>query len=268
MPKHDHDKHKHDHDKHKHDHDHEKHKHDHDKHKHDHDHEASEEPPIVDDTSEEPPIVDDTSEEPPIVDARVVTPVAVPVAAAAAVAAAVAYSKPVEEVQEAMASTNISSPSSSPKKKKLPIKSSQMYGGEGGESFDDGFHKRIIEVGVSSGAIVDNVTFLYHGGQSVTHGGRGGGEKKLTLREDEYIVEINVRASKIVKCLTFTTNLGRTLGPCGGKGGLLLPGGIGGKETTVSAPGEGYGLKGIKGRKGKYLDAIGFHWGTVSTSSD
>lgn len=229
MPKHDHDKHKHDHDKHKHDHD--KHKHDHDKHKHDHDHE------------------DATPEEPPIVEATKVTAVAAAVAA-----------PDVQQVQQAMASTNIS-----PQKKKLPIKSSQMYGGEGGESFDDGFHKKIIEIGVHSGAIVDSISLLYFGGQSVLHGGGGGGEQKLTLRGDEYVVEINVRFSKVVQCLTFKTNLGRVLGPCGGKGGLLLPGGMGGKEKTISAPGEGYGLKGIKGRKGKYLDAIGFHWGSVST---
>jgi len=228
MPKHDHDKHKHDHDKHKHDHG--KHKHDHDKHKHDKHHH--------DDSSA-------SSTEPPIVDATTVTPV--PVAAA------------VEQVQQAMASTNISP------QKKLPIKSSQLYGGEGGETFDDGFHKKIVEIGVNCGAIVDSVYLLYYGGQTVTHGGEGGDEQKLTLRGDEYIVEITVRYSKVVQCLTFKTNLGRVLGPCGGKGGLLLPGGLGGQEKTISAPGKGYGLKGIKGRKGKYLDAIGFHWGGVST---
>lgn len=237
MPKHDHDKHKHDHDKHKHDHD--KHKHDHDKHKHDHDKHDDHE---------------DVTPEPPIVDATTVTPVP------AAVAAPV-----VQQVQQAMASTYISPTKETPQTKKLPIKSSQLCGGEGGESFDDGFHKKIIEIGVNSGAIVDSISLLYFGGQSVLLGGEGGDEMKLTLRGDEYVVEINVRYSKVVQCLTFKTNLGRVLGPCGGKGGLLLPGGMGGKEKTISAPGEGYGLKGIKGRKGKYLDAIGFHWGGVST---
>merc|ERR1711862_385722 len=141
--------------------------------------------------------------------------------------------QPVEQVQQAMASTTISS-TSSPKKKKLPIKSSSLYGGDGGDTFDDGFHKKVIEIGVSSGAIVDSVSFSYYGGQSVKHGGDGGGERKLTLRADEYIVEIVVRASSIVQCLTFTTNLGRTLGPCGGKGALLLPGGLGGKDIPLA----------------------------------
>lgn len=249
MPKHDHDKHKHDHDKHKHDH--HKHKHDHDKHKHDKHHH--------DDSSASS--ASSGGVEPPIVDATTVTPIPVSAATGATVAAVTGSSYQVEQVQQAMASTNISP------KKKLPIKSSQLYGGEGGEAFDDGFHKKVVEIGVNSGAIVDSVYLLYYGGQTVTHGGEGGDEQKLTLRGDEYIVEIIVRYSKVVQCLTFKTNLGRVLGPCGGKGGLLLPGGLGGQEKTISAPGEGYGLKGIKGRKGKYLDAIGFHWGGVSTEN-
>merc|ERR1711982_242326 len=58
----------------------------------------------------------------------------------------------------------------------------------------------------------------------------------------------------IVNALSFKTNLGRVLGPCGKTKGYVR------KEiTTMKAP-EGYGLKGIFGREGKYLHAIGFHW--------
>lgn len=84
----------------------------------------------------------------------------------------------------------------------------------------------------------------------------------LDLEEGEYVTTIEVKHGRYVTRLSFTTNKGRTLGPCGG-GGTLFLGGKGGEETTVHAP-EGDMLVGIRGRSGKYLDAIGFHWAPVA----
>lgn len=249
---HSHHKHKHDHDKRKHDHDH-KHKHDHDKHKHDHHHEeevsAYGKAPEIEKTQEamaSTSISDDAAVLPPVVAATVLAPLAAGTYASSASSA-----------------TSSSQQQTSPKKK-LPIKTSQLYGGEGGGQFDDGFHKKIIEISIQQGAVIDSIEMLYYGGQKVKHGGDGGGDEKLTLREDEYVNEVVIKAtSKVVCGLTFKTNLGRTLGPCGGDGAVLISGLSKPTETIVKAPGDGYGLRGIKGRQGKYLDAIGFHWGGI-----
>ena len=134
-------------------------------------------------------------------------------------------------------------------------------------SWDIGFHNRISKINVKSGQVVDSISLVYIDENDVTtavsHGGPGGEDHELTLREDEHVIQIAVRSSnKVVQNLTFRTNLGRVLGPCGGKGGLLSMG-FGGKERYVDCPGDGFGLIGIKGRKGKFLDAIGFHFGMM-----
>lgn len=243
--KHDHDKHKHDHDKHKHDHDkhkhyHDKHKHDHDKHKHDNCHDSEIEPCKTEPDVEEKVEID---------------------------------SGRVEQVQAAMGSAKISDTSVSvgikkTEKKKITIKTSRFLGGDSGTSFDDGIHKRILQISVSGGAVVDSITMLYHGGQKVTHGGKGGDEKTLLIGSDEYVNEVVVRANnRCVQQLTFKTNKGRKLGPVGGKG-FAVGNFRKGEEYTLTAPSSEYMLKGIKGRKDKYLDAIALHWGKVVLEDD
>ena len=108
---------------------------------------------------------------------------------------------------------------------------------------------------------MDGISVKYPNGDVLSQGGDGGQAKSLFLAEGEYINQVEIRAGKVVQCLTFVTNKGRKMGPCGGSGGLLL--GTPGKVTTVNAP-NGCGLVSIKGRGGKYLDAIGFRWGPIS----
>jgi len=142
---------------------------------------------------------------------------------------------------------------------KLPRKSTTLYGGEGGEPFDDGYHARIVEFTVRSGKVVDGITVLYNNSNSISHGGEGGDGNTFTFQPDEYIVELTVKSAKVVTAISFRTNLGRSFAPCKGEGTFFLGGA--GTAEVLYAPGEGYGLRGIKGRAGKYLDAIGLHWG-------
>jgi hypothetical protein len=128
----------------------------------------------------------------------------------------------------------------------------------GGKEFDHGKRLQLVEVTVAAGAAVDSITVKYGNGDVLKHGGDGGDKKSLFLANDEYINQVIVRAGKTVQCLTFKTNKGRTLGPCGGKGGILL--GKCGEETTLNAP-SGCALVSFKGRAGDYLDAIAFYWG-------
>lgn len=144
------------------------------------------------------------------------------------------------------------------KKKKLP-KSTHIFGGEGGEPFNDGTNGKILSVTVRAGKLVDGISILYKGGATKSHGGDGGDEHTLELRGDEYINEVDIRVGKEIQCLTFKTNLGRTLGPAGGSG-LGLFGKGKGEDQTITAP-NGYMLIGIQGRAGKWLDAVGLHWG-------
>jgi len=136
-----------------------------------------------------------------------------------------------------------------------------FYGGTGGDAFDHGNRNRIVELAVRAGSVVDGITVKYPNGDVLTHGGEGGDAKSIFLADGEYINQVEVRAGKVVQCLTFTTNKGRKLGPCGGKGSLLA-GGLAGEVSTVSAP-SGCGLVAFKGRAGKYLDSIAFTWGPI-----
>jgi hypothetical protein len=130
----------------------------------------------------------------------------------------------------------------------------------GGKEFDHGKRAFLVEITVSTGAVVDSITVKYGNGDVLKHGGDGGGQKSLFLASDEYINQVIVRAGKTVQCLTFKTNKGRTLGPCGGKGGMLL--GACGEETTLNAP-DRCCLVAFKGRAGNVLDAIAFYWGPI-----
>jgi len=108
---------------------------------------------------------------------------------------------------------------------------------------------------------------VYDDGTAIAaHGGEGGEDHTLELKNGEYIIQVTIRAGRMVQSLTFRTNLGRVM-VCGGKGGLLV-GGFRGKEFVESRPDDNYGLVGIRGRKGKYIDAIGFHWGKLPLVAD
>jgi len=143
-------------------------------------------------------------------------------------------------------------------KTKKPIKTSRMYGGEGGGEFDHTNRGRILEITVRSGALVDGISVKYKNGDYM-EGGEGGGVNTFTLQKDEYVNEVEIREGKTIQSLTFKTSEGNVYGPYGGKGGLFNKEG---EMVTAKAP-KGYRLIGFRGRCGKYLDAIGFRWGPV-----
>uniref|UniRef100_A0A7R9VGK7 Jacalin-type lectin domain-containing protein n=1 Tax=Pseudictyota dubia TaxID=2749911 RepID=A0A7R9VGK7_9STRA len=135
----------------------------------------------------------------------------------------------------------------------------KLFGGRGGGPFNDTARPycRINSIAVNAGALIDGISVMYSDGTTTKHGGEGGGWHSIPLVGGESIVEVSVRYGRFVQSLTFLTNMGRTFGPYG-EGGFVL--GLGPvREATVKAP-EGHILGGIHGRRGKYIDGIGFHW--------
>ena len=154
--------------------------------------------------------------------------------------------------------------SSTEEGKHVTFRSTPCFGGEGGTPFDDDcLNEGIAGIAIRAGAVVDGVTMFYRGGKITSYGGKGGNEESIFLCQDEYVTEIDVRFGRFVQCLTLKTNKGRPLGPCGGKGGLLD--GTSCNNVTIKAP-QGHVLVGIKGREGRYLDSIGFHFRLVEHS--
>ncbi len=160
--------------------------------------------------------------------------------------------------------------SSSGEEKCLRLTTSPLYGGtSGGTFFDDGHcNLRIMRIAIRSGDVVDSISVTYYTGKVVHYGGYGGTEESITLPPGEWITEVHVcHTRKLVHGLSFTTNLQRSLGSCGGRkqnGGFLLFDGINcNAETAVVKAPEGQMLIGIKGRAGKFLDCIGFHWSPI-----
>ena len=111
--------------------------------------------------------------------------------------------------------------------------------------------------------MVDGITVKYKNGEQGPHGGTGGGPNTFSLEDKEFITEVDVREGGVIQSLTFRTNKGKEYGPFGGKGGIFNKEGV---MVTAKAP-TGYRLIGIKGRAGKYLDAIGFRWGPMPEST-
>lgn len=140
---------------------------------------------------------------------------------------------------------------------------SKMYGGEGGDEFDHMNRRRIDKIVVRGGKWIDGISVTYGNGDTLNHGGDGGDEHVLNLDQGEYVNMVRLKEGGMVLAISFFTNKGNKLGPVGsGKGRGI---GVFAKEGTgveVKAP-EGYRLIGIRGREGKYLDAIGFRWGPV-----
>jgi hypothetical protein len=137
------------------------------------------------------------------------------------------------------------------------------FGGEGGSAFDHMNRRRISKISVRAGKFVDGIAITYMNGQRLSNGGDGGEEQSMDLPEGEYVNEVKLREGNVIQSITFITNKGRKLGPCGsGKGHGI---GIFAKEGNgvhVKAP-NNCRLVGICGREGKWLDAIGFRWGPV-----
>src|SRR3989304_4502713 len=134
---------------------------------------------------------------------------------------------------------------------------SQMFGGTGGDVFDDITSAGAIVVGIKSitirsGSKVDaiQVTYILSNGstfQAAKHGGSGGDQHVINFAEGENIITLEGRSGSRVDQLKFTTrdNSGATkvYGPYGGSGGspFIVNGAVGG----------------FFGRSGSGLDAIG-----------
>ncbi len=71
----------------------------------------------------------------------------------------------------------------------------------------------LTEIVVRSGAIIDNITFVY-GKKHYSHGGNGGSARKFVLERDEFIVAVKGTHTRFcnmdcISSLSFTTSNGR-----------------------------------------------------------
>ena len=89
--------------------------------------------------------------------------------------------------------------------------------------FDDAFYahsmRRITEIRINSGWVVDGIQIVYDGDkESDYHGGTGGSRTTLKLQDDEYITTVSGKTGKyayqndVTLCkIVFKTNKGRTI---------------------------------------------------------
>ncbi|KAL3902328.1 MAG: hypothetical protein SGARI_005891 [Bacillariaceae sp.] len=168
-----------------------------------------------------------------------------------------------DEKKEDDAKDDGGKPASKPtlKKKKKRTKKivvSQLLGGDG-TGWDHPASRHIDEISVfASGNTIHGLIVKYQNVKDAKQAGpTHGDETKMKFRPGEFITKVKVNASDHVEGLTFFTNKGTKLGPCGGDGGV---------ETELSAP-EGYVLVGMTGRTNKKrmgrtrVSAIAFKWG-------
>jgi hypothetical protein len=140
---------------------------------------------------------------------------------------------------------------------KAKFSESPLFGGDSGDSFDHGnnFHIDAITV-FADNNYIHGISVQYNGAKngkagSIPPSGENG--KTLKLRKGEFVTAVKVRSTnKNVHSLTFLTNKGTKLGPCGGSKK--------GEEVDVRAP-PGCVLCGLIGKSGKHVNAIGLKWG-------
>jgi len=172
-----------------------------------------------------------------------------------------------EDEAAAPASSKPAKKSSDKTKKKIIV--SKAFGGSGGGDFDHMNNRKITEITVwADDHCVNSLAVKYVGSVKKAGDRTSGEEKTLKLQKGEYIDTVIVRSNNLVQCLTFKTNKGATLGPCGGKGWPKARFGKDheGKEETLRAPQGGYMLCGIMGGAGVHLDRIAFRWGPIPSS--
>lgn len=140
-----------------------------------------------------------------------------------------------------------------------------LYGGGGGNPFSDQLPDgaSIIEVLIRHGEYVDGIQLVWElaDGSGVFgpyHGGQGGDVDSFVLGPGELIDVINGRSGDLVDSLTFQTSLGHTYGPYGGGGGQPFEEIFRSEPTPMANTRVIRPLRGIFGRSGDLLDAIGF----------
>ncbi|GMN37065.1 hypothetical protein TIFTF001_006514 [Ficus carica] len=141
------------------------------------------------------------------------------------------------------------------------------WGGNGGNSWDDGTYNGVREITLVYDRCIDSISVVYDkNGEPFTaekHGGNGGtrtAQIKLEYPE-EYLVSVSGHhcpvvygGSPVIRSLTLKSNK-RTFGPYGVEEG-----------TPFSFPIEGGFIVGFKGRNGWYLDAIGLRMSRVQSA--
>ena len=143
-------------------------------------------------------------------------------------------------------------------RKKRKFTQSRYFGGEGGVEFNHGNNRHIDEITVyADDDVVSGVSVTYPN-KTTKDGKCDANGKTLKLRTNEYITSVKMKLKRIngkrnVTCITFFSNRGTQLGPCGSEEG---------EDFELSAP-NGMVLCGIMGRAGNRLDAIAFRWGTA-----
>jgi hypothetical protein len=128
---------------------------------------------------------------------------------------------------------------------------SQLYGAESGEPFDHGNNRHIDEITICADKNMVHGIAVKYFGKETKSGSIASDGKTLKLRPGEFITAVKVRATKQVHSLTFITNRGTSLGPCGGQKG---------DEVEVKAPPDSV-LCGLIGNAGRHVNGIGFKWG-------
>lgn len=150
-----------------------------------------------------------------------------------------------------------------------------------GEAFDDGTHRHICKISIWSSSPseaktkgIEAICIQYDSGIEFVHGSPGPCVQplKMTLPRGEFVNEVMIQeSSKAIHGMQFRTNRNRTIGQlCDQRTKSLTKGrmslGLGkGKtiqEHSIAAP-RGCMLQGVKGREGKRLQSIGFHWGSI-----
>ena len=140
---------------------------------------------------------------------------------------------------------------------------SPSFGGSGGGACDHGCKQPRLEkiVVYDDGHVVRAIDVYYHGKPMMSIGQftKGASSSTLELGEDEYICFIKVRSNRYVQELTFGTNRGNTLGPCGGTGWRPILGKdtIGYETLVLGDP--SLRLCGFRGTVGRRLDSIAFY---------
>jgi len=146
-------------------------------------------------------------------------------------------------------------------KKKKPVKTSRVFGGADlGSKFRTPNFRHIDKLIIHADRHVVKGIEIVSGNRTVV-GSKDGNAHEFTLGPNEFIIKAEVRASeKSIQCLTFRTNKGRELGPCGGKGWLLGKDRAG-DEFKIPAPFK-YQLAGFQGTADeKHITSLAMSWG-------
>lgn len=134
------------------------------------------------------------------------------------------------------------------------VKFSRTYGGaeSGGYCFTDYNPAKIFAIEVRHGAWLDAINVTYADGSSMKHGGNGGSASSFNLEQDEYIVEVNLKAGhQFVEKISFRTNKERIYGPYGGSG-----------EANLKFNFENRVLLGFTGKCSNFVNMLGFVCGS------